>query len=71
LSDCAPAGARIHRLLFVLALSLPWGPAACALAPDRNASAREWDHAQCLQILADKERKRCLDAVDAEYPKPR
>ena len=44
-----------------------WALPGCRTVSDKDASAREWEHAQCLQVLDDKERKRCLDRVDSEY----
>ena len=60
-------------LLFwaLLALAAAWALPGCATVSDQDASAREWEHAQCLQILDDKERKRCLERVDERYGKAR
>ncbi len=60
-------------LLFwaLLAVAGAWVLPGCATVSDQDASAREWEHAQCLQILDDKERKRCLDRVDQRYGKAR
>jgi hypothetical protein len=57
-------------LLFptLLAVVAPWALPGCASSvSQKDASAREWEHAQCLQIIDDKERKRCLERVDSEY----
>ena len=53
-------------LAALAALALP----ACAV-PDKDASAREWEHSACLQIIDEKARKRCLDRVDSEYGRAR
>jgi hypothetical protein len=60
-------------LLFwaLLAVAGAWALPGCATVSDQDASAREWEHAQCLQILDDKERKRCMDRVDQRYGKAR
>jgi len=32
----------------------------------RDSSAKEWDRAQCNQIIGERERKRCLERVESE-----
>lgn len=55
----------------LLALAAAWALPGCRSVSEQDASAREWEHAQCLQIIEDRERKRCLDRVDAQYGKAR
>jgi hypothetical protein len=54
-------------LTAALLLLAAWALPGCRTVSDKDASAREWEHAQCLQVLDDKERKRCLERVDSEY----
>jgi hypothetical protein len=57
----------LSTLLAALApLTLP----ACSV-PDRDASAREWEHSACLRIIDEKDRERCLKRVDSEYGRAR
>lgn len=55
--------AALLPLLLVLAGAavLP----GCA-STTRDASAKEWDRAQCNQIIGERERKRCLERVEKE-----
>jgi len=48
-----------------LALASPAALPGCASA-NRDASAKEWDRAQCNQIIGERERKRCLERVEKE-----
>ena len=43
---------------------------ACAVT-QRDASAREWEHSECLRIINEKDRERCLERVDSEYGRAR
>jgi hypothetical protein len=57
---------RILALLpLLLALAAAWAMPGCASAR-RDSSAKEWDRAQCNQIISERERKRCLDRVESE-----
>jgi hypothetical protein len=57
---------RAAALLFLLlALAAAWSIPGCA-ASRRDSSAKEWDRAQCNQIISDRERKRCLERVESE-----
>jgi hypothetical protein len=59
--------ALLSTLLAALALSsLP----ACSVT-ERDASAREWAHSECLRIINEKDRERCLKRVDSEYGRAR
>jgi hypothetical protein len=58
-----------HRILallpVLLALAAAWSIPGCA-ASRRDSSAKEWDRAQCNQIISERERKRCLERVESE-----
>jgi hypothetical protein len=57
---------RILALLpLLLALAVAWAMPGCASAR-RDSSAKEWDRAQCNQIISERERKRCLERVESE-----
>ena len=57
------------RILALLPLLFALGGAGsmtgCAFAK-RDSSAKEWDRAQCNQIIGERERKRCLERVESE-----
>lgn len=61
--DAMRRAAALLPILLALAgtAALP----GCASA-NRDASAKEWDRAQCNQIIGERERKRCLERVEAE-----
>lgn len=42
-----------------------WALPGCAI-PRQDSSEKEWDRAQCNQIISERERKRCLERVDSE-----
>lgn len=48
-----------------LAVGALWALPGCAI-PKRDNSAKEWDRAQCNQIIDERERKRCLERVESE-----
>jgi hypothetical protein len=57
---------RLAALLpLLLALAGAWALPGCASA-GRDSSAKEWDRAQCNQIIGERERKRCLERVEKE-----
>lgn len=57
---------RIAVLLpLLLALAAAWAMPGCAFTK-RDSSAKEWDRAQCNQIISERERKRCLERVESE-----
>lgn len=57
---------RILALLpLLVALAAAWAMPGCA-AHRQDSSAKEWDRAQCNQIIGERERKRCLERVEAE-----
>jgi hypothetical protein len=57
---------RLAALLpLLLALAAAWAMPGCA-SSRRDSSAKEWDRAQCNQIISDRERKRCLERVESE-----
>jgi hypothetical protein len=41
---------------------------ACTL-DQRDASAREWQRAECNKVIDKEDRDRCLKRVDSGYPK--
>jgi hypothetical protein len=49
----------------LVALAAAWSMPGCAGAR-RDSSAKEWDRAQCNQIIGERERKRCLERVESE-----
>ena len=61
--------AKPPRLLplfpLLLALAAAWAMPGCA-SGNRDSSAKEWDRAQCNQIIGERERKRCLERVERE-----
>ena len=61
-----PSILLLSALVALAASSLP----ACSV-PERDASAREWEHSECLRIINDKDRERCLKRVDSEYGRAR
>jgi hypothetical protein len=57
---------RILALLpLLVAAAAAWTIPGCA-AERRDSSAKEWDRAQCNQIIGERERKRCLERVERE-----
>ncbi len=60
---------RNFRIAVFISLALvvvaPWALSGCAYSK-RDNSAKEWDRAQCNQIISELERKRCLERVEAE-----
>ncbi|HET9470768.1 MAG TPA: hypothetical protein VFO24_06655 [Usitatibacter sp.] len=57
---------RIAALLpLLLALAGACALPGCASAR-QDSSAKEWDRAQCNQIIGERERKRCLERVEKE-----
>ena len=60
---------RISRIVIFISLALGIGTLGalpgCAI-PKRDDSAKEWDRAQCNQIISERERKRCLERVESE-----
>jgi hypothetical protein len=61
---------RSSLLTVLLALSATSILPACAVS-EKDASAREWQHRQCMQVLDEKDRERCLKRVDSEYGRAR
>ena len=55
----------VVAISLALALAALWTLPGCAI-PKRDTSAKEWDRAQCNQIISERERKRCLERVDSE-----
>lgn len=56
----------MNRLVSILLLAGTLSAApGCALST-RDKAAKEWDRAQCNQIISERERKRCLERVDSE-----
>lgn len=60
-----PTTFRTGVVVAVLMALAPCGLAGCAASP-RNSSQKEWDRAQCNQIIGERERKRCLERVESE-----
>jgi hypothetical protein len=60
-----PSTFRTGMLVALLIALAPWGLAACA-GSRRDSSQKEWDRAQCNQIIGERERKRCLERVESE-----
>jgi hypothetical protein len=60
---------KISRIVvsvpLALAIGALWVLPGCAI-PGRDSSAKEWDRAQCNQIIDERERKRCIERVDSE-----
>ena len=55
----------VAPISLALAAGALWALPGCAI-PKRDDSAKEWDRAQCNQIIGERERKRCLERVDSE-----
>jgi hypothetical protein len=58
-------------LLFALVAALATLALPACSVPERDASAREWEHSECLRIINEKDRERCLKRVDSEYGRAR
>jgi hypothetical protein len=58
---------RRNAALFPLFLALTTACAVSGCAGSRrDSSAKEWDRAQCNQIISEHDRKRCLERVESE-----
>ncbi len=58
-------------LLSTLVAALATASLPACSVPERDASAREWEHSECLRIINEKDRERCLKRVDSEYGRAR
>jgi len=57
---------RIAALVPLLAALAAAGTLPGCAGSRRDSSAKEWDRAQCNQIIGERERKRCLERVESE-----
>ena len=62
---------KVSILFFALVAAMATLALPACSVPERDASAREWEHSECLRIIDDKDRERCLKRVDSEYGSPR